>query len=51
MLKVIIIDDEQWSIDCMRDIIDWEQNGAFVAGEFLSARCGLEYLHKIRFRH
>ena len=44
MLKVIIIDDEQWSIDCVRDIIDWEKNGATIVGEFLSARSGFEFL-------
>lgn len=46
MLKVIIIDDEQWSLDYMRELIDWEQNGAVIVGEFLSARKALEFLQK-----
>lgn len=48
MLKVIIIDDEQWSLDYMRDIVNWEQNGAVIVGEFSSARRALEFLHNNR---
>lgn len=48
MLKTIIIDDEQWSLDYMREIIDWEQNGAVIVGEFLSARKALEFLQNNR---
>ncbi len=48
MLKVIIIDDEQWSLDYMRDIIDWKKNGAVIEGEFNNARQALDFLQNNR---
>lgn len=44
MLKVIMIDDEKWSLDYMRNIIDWNSYGAEIVGEFNSANQALEYL-------
>ena len=37
MLKVIIVDDEQWSLDYMLNIVDWRKNGAEVIATFTNS--------------
>lgn len=45
MLKVVIIDDEKWSLDYMRELIDWRANGAEIVGEFNSTTEALRFLN------
>ncbi len=44
MLKVIVIDDEQWSLNYMQSIVDWEENGAEIVAVFNNAADALEFL-------
>lgn len=44
MLKVIVIDDEQWSLNYMRSIVNWEANGAEIVSVFNNAADALEFL-------
>lgn len=43
MLKVIIVDDEQWSLDYMLNLVDWHKNGAEVVATFTNSMEALAF--------
>lgn len=43
MLKVIIVDDEQWSLDYMMNLVDWHENGAEVVATFNNSKDALVF--------
>lgn len=44
MLKVIVIDDEQWSLDYMTGLVDWNKHGAEIVATFNNALDALSFL-------
>ena len=52
MLKVIIVDDEQWSLDYMLNLVDWHKNGAEVVATFTNSMEALAFFGTFfRFSH
>lgn len=44
MLNVIIIDDENWSIKYMRDLIDWNEHGTQIINTFSNPTVAMDFL-------
>ena len=44
MLKVIIVDDEVWAIEGLKQAINWEKYGCEIVGTFTSAAKALDFL-------
>ena len=44
MYKIILVDDDQFTLDNLIVAVDWDKNGFEICGKFLSAEDALLYM-------